>query len=101
VQPQGRHFVPIRQHAEHDPREDDPEYKPESVQDQAAAGSVIALTMFHWRADGRQDLARDLGTRVPLPAFPPDVRQAVYTTNTIEALHRQISKTIKGPQSTS
>ena len=28
-------------------------------------------------------------------AFPPDVRRVVYTTNTIEALHRQIRKTIK------
>ena len=27
-------------------------------------------------------------------AFPPDVRCVVYTTNTIEALHRQIRKTI-------
>ncbi len=32
---------------------------------------------------------------VPFLAFPPDVRRAVYTTNTIEALNRQIRKTIK------
>ncbi len=32
---------------------------------------------------------------VPFLAFPPDVRRVVYTTNTIEALHRQIRKTIK------
>lgn len=32
---------------------------------------------------------------IPLLAFPPDVRRVVYTTNTIEALHRQIRKTIK------
>src|SRR5215208_5227391 len=31
----------------------------------------------------------------PFLAFPPDVRRVVYTTNTIEALHRQIRKTIK------
>ena len=32
---------------------------------------------------------------VPFLAFPPDVRRAVYTTNTIEALNRQIHKIIK------
>jgi transposase-like protein len=31
----------------------------------------------------------------PFLAFPPDVRRAVYTTNTIEALNRQIRKIIK------
>jgi hypothetical protein len=30
----------------------------------------------------------------PFPAFPPDLRRIVYTTNTIEALDRQIRKTI-------
>ena len=32
---------------------------------------------------------------IPFLAFPTDVRRVVYTTNTIEALHRQIRKTIK------
>jgi putative transposase len=32
---------------------------------------------------------------IPFLSFPPDVRRVVYTTNTIEALHRQIRKTIK------
>ncbi|MGH7341329.1 MAG: IS256 family transposase, partial [Candidatus Rokuibacteriota bacterium] len=32
---------------------------------------------------------------IPFFAFPPDVRRVLYTTNTIEALHRQIRKTIK------
>ena len=32
---------------------------------------------------------------VPFLAFPPDVRRAVYTTNTIEALNRQIRKIVK------
>ena len=32
---------------------------------------------------------------VPFLAFPPDVRRVVYTTNTIEALNRQIRKLIK------
>ena len=31
----------------------------------------------------------------PFLAFPPDVRRAVYTTNTIEALNRQIRKITK------
>jgi putative transposase len=31
----------------------------------------------------------------PFLAFPADVRRVVYTTNAIEALHRQIRKTIK------
>jgi putative transposase len=32
---------------------------------------------------------------VPFLSFPPDVRRVVYTTNTIEALNRQIRKIIK------
>jgi putative transposase len=32
---------------------------------------------------------------IPFLSFPPDVRRIIYTTNTIEALHRQIRKTIK------
>jgi len=32
---------------------------------------------------------------VPFLVFPPDLRRAVYTTNTIEALNRQIRKIIK------
>jgi putative transposase len=32
---------------------------------------------------------------VPFLAFPPDLRRVVYTTNTIEALNRQIRKIIK------
>jgi putative transposase len=32
---------------------------------------------------------------IPFLAFPPDVRRIVYTTNSIEALHRQVRKTIK------
>jgi putative transposase len=32
---------------------------------------------------------------IPFLAFPTDLRRVVYTTNTIEALHRQIRKTIK------
>jgi len=35
------------------------------------------------------------GCSDPFLAFPADVRRVVYTTNTIEALHRQIRKTIR------
>ena len=45
--------------------------------------------------DDHYDLAQHLGARDPFLAFPPEVRRVVYTTNTIEALHRQIRKTIK------
>ena len=31
----------------------------------------------------------------PLLAFPPEIRRAIYTTNAIEALHRQLRKTLK------
>ena len=31
---------------------------------------------------------------VPFLAFPPEVRRAVYTTNTIEALNRQIRRSL-------
>ena len=32
---------------------------------------------------------------IPFLAFPPDLRRAIYTTNTIEALNRQVRKIIK------
>jgi len=32
---------------------------------------------------------------IPFLALPDDLRKAVYTTNTIEGLHRQIRKAIK------
>jgi putative transposase len=32
---------------------------------------------------------------IPFMAFPPDVRRVIYTTNPIEALNRQLRKTIK------
>ena len=31
----------------------------------------------------------------PFLAYPPDVRRVIYTTNSIEALHRQVRKIIK------
>ena len=32
---------------------------------------------------------------VPFLAFPAEIRRAVYTTNAIEALHRQLRKVLK------
>jgi putative transposase len=43
----------------------------------------------------RPGLARRLGARDPFLALPEELRKAVYTTNTIEGLHRQIRKAIK------
>ena len=45
--------------------------------------------------DDLRQLASQLGARQPVPGVPPDLRRVVYTTNTIEALNRQIRKTIK------
>jgi putative transposase len=45
--------------------------------------------------DDRQGVARVLGARDPVLSLPAELRRIVYTTNTIEALHRQIRKAIK------
>ncbi len=37
----------------------------------------------------------DLTLRRTLPAFPPNLRRIIYTTNSIEALYRHVRKTIK------
>lgn len=38
---------------------------------------------------------RDWSNVIPFLALPSDLRRAVYTTNTIEAMHRQVRKAIK------
>jgi putative transposase len=58
------------------------------------------LERFAEKWDGRYPMISASWTEnweriVPFLAFPPDVRRAVYTTNTIEALNRQIRKIIK------
>ena len=35
------------------------------------------------------------GSRSPVPRLPPEVRRVIYTTNSIQALHRQTRKIIK------
>ena len=32
---------------------------------------------------------------IPLFAFPPDISKMIYTTNTVESLHRSLRKIIK------
>ena len=66
--------------------------------DQDAAAD--ALTAFSEKWDERfPTISRSWLERwehiTPFLAFPPDLRRIVYTTNTIEALNRQIRKTIK------
>jgi putative transposase len=66
--------------------------------DQDAAGD--ALTRFSEKWDQRfPSISRSWLEHwehvTPFLAFPPDVRRAIYTTNTIEALNRQIRKVIK------
>jgi putative transposase len=58
------------------------------------------LEAFAEKWDGKYPMISQAWTEhwervVPFLAFPPDVRRAVYTTNTIEALNRQIRKIIK------
>jgi putative transposase len=50
-------------------------------------GELYPMCPQTWRAAWEQV--------IPFLAFPPHVRRVVYTTNAIEALHRQIRKTIK------
>jgi putative transposase len=66
--------------------------------DQHAAADQLAAFAERW--DHRfSTISRSWLTHweqiTPFLAFPPDVRRAVYTTNTIEALNRQIRKIIK------
>jgi len=58
------------------------------------------LERFAEKWDGKYPMISQSWTEhwervVPFLAFPPDVRRAVYTTNTIEAINRQIRKIIK------
>jgi putative transposase len=69
-----------------------------TAQDQDAAGD--ALTRFSEKWDHRfPSISRSWLEHwehvTPFLAFPADVRRAIYTTNTIEALNRQIRKIIK------
>ena len=50
-------------------------------------GARYPMTVQAWRASWEHI--------IPFLALPDELRRAVYTTNTIEALHRQIRKAIK------
>ena len=65
-----------------------------------ADAAAEALNSFESEWGGRYPMIgkswRDAWQHViPFLAFPADVRRVVYTTNTIEAQHRQIHKTIE------
>ena len=65
-----------------------------------ADDALIELERFdeHWGARYpmiAQAWRRDWEHIVPFLALPDDLRRVVYTTNTIEAMHRQIRKAIK------
>ncbi|HKV67602.1 MAG TPA: IS256 family transposase [Gaiellales bacterium] len=68
-----------------------------AVDADAAAGALAAFeTAWSKRYPMIGNTWREAWEHViPFLAFPSDVRRVVYTTNTIEALHRQIRKTIK------
>ena len=67
--------------------------------DQDAAADALTAFSEKWdRSASRRSAAARLERWehiTPFLAFPPDLRHIVYTTNTIEALNRQIRKTIK------
>ena len=69
-----------------------------AVNADAAEHALAALRRALGRAlpDDRRVLARRTGSTItPFLALPEDLRRAVYTTNSIENLNRQIRKTIK------
>lgn len=60
----------------------------------------IALEDFKKKWDVKYPTIGDIWTRnwqgiIPFLAFPDDIRKAIYTTNAIEAVNRQIRKIIK------
>ncbi len=65
------------------------------------AEAEVALTVFEQGEWGRKfpSIARSWRRRweqvIPFFAFGPDIRRAIYTTNAIESLNRQLRKVIK------
>jgi len=60
----------------------------------------VALANFRQKWDGKYPTIGDIWERnwqgvIPFLAFPDYIRKAIYTTNTIEAINRQIRKIIK------
>jgi putative transposase len=58
-------------------------------------GRFRAQAHLHRPERRGRGLAHVLGTRHPVPVAAGELPKAVYTTNTIEGLHRQIRKAIK------
>lgn len=68
--------------------------------DADAALAVLEELEAAWAATPTKKHALEVWRRswdriTPFLAFPDDIRRIVYTTNTVEALHRQIRKSIK------
>ncbi|MCC6438958.1 MAG: IS256 family transposase [Acidimicrobiales bacterium] len=62
--------------------------------------ALEALMAFSDTWDGRYPMISELWRRhwerfIPFFAFPPDIRRIIYTTNSIEAVNRQLRKVIK------
>ena len=60
----------------------------------------LALEAFDTKWGGRYPMIGEMWRRhwdrfIPFFAFPPDIRRIVYTTNSIEAVNRQLRKIIK------
>jgi putative transposase len=68
--------------------------------DADAARAVLDELAVAWADSKTKTAALDVWQRswqrvIPFLAFPAEIRRIVYTTNTVESLHRQIRKTIK------
>ncbi len=68
--------------------------------DADAARLVLDELTETWADSKTKTAALDVWQRawervIPFLAFPEEIRRIVYTTNTVESLHRQIRKTIK------
>jgi putative transposase len=65
-----------------------------------AAEAELRLTEFAARWDGAYPMVSQVWRRnwtrvTPFFGYPMEIRKAIYTTNTIEALNRQLRKTLK------
>jgi putative transposase len=68
--------------------------------DAESARQVLDELTIAWADSKTKTAALDVWQRawqrvIPFLAFPEEIRRIVYTTNTVESLHRQIRKTIK------
>jgi putative transposase len=71
-----------------------------TASDADAAQAVLDELTHAWADSKTRTAALDVWRRawervIPFLGFPEEIRRIVYTTNTVESLHRQIRKTIK------